>query len=154
MPPSAIYDAADTVVAQRIAQVQGVAEVTVSGAEQPAMRVRVDPGAIAAAGISLEHVRTAIAGANAQSPLGVLDGDRCRDDRHQRPAAHARRLPDAGGEGGQRQRGARSPTSRRSSRARATAAPPPGSTAQPAVLLIITKQGDANVIETVDASAR
>ena len=72
--PSAIYDAADTVVAQRIAQVSGVADVTVSGAEQPAVRVRVNPGAIAAAGISLEQVRTAIAGANAQSPLGVLDG--------------------------------------------------------------------------------
>ena len=75
VPPSAIYDAADTVVAQRIAQVPGVADVTVSGAEQPAVRVRVNPGAIASAGISLEQVRTAIAGANAQSPLGVLDGD-------------------------------------------------------------------------------
>src|SRR5437764_9268328 len=72
--PSAIYDAADTVVAQRIAQVGGVADVTVSGAEQPAIRVRVNPGAVASAGISLEQVRTAIAGANAQSPLGVLDG--------------------------------------------------------------------------------
>ena len=62
VPPSAIYDAADTVVAQRIAQVSGVADVTVSGAEQPAVRVRVNPDAIS--------------GANAQSPLGVLDGDR------------------------------------------------------------------------------
>ena len=44
VPPSAIYDAADTVVAQRIAQVSGVADVTVSGAEQPAVRVRVNPG--------------------------------------------------------------------------------------------------------------
>src|SRR3954447_7271821 len=74
IPASAIYDAADTVVAQRIAQVSGVADVTVSGAEQPAVRVRVNPGAIASAGISLEQVRTAIAGANAQSPLGVVDG--------------------------------------------------------------------------------
>src|ERR1700742_832582 len=72
--PSAIYDAADTVVAQRISQVAGVADVTVSGAEQPAIRVRVNPGAVASAGISLEQVRTAIAGANAQSPIGVLDG--------------------------------------------------------------------------------
>src|SRR5256885_7009608 len=74
IPPSAIYDAADTVIAQRISQVAGVADVTVSGAEQPAGRVRVNPGAIASAGISLEQVRTAIAGANAQSPLGVVDG--------------------------------------------------------------------------------
>ena len=79
VPPSAIYDAADTVVAQRIAQVAGVADVTVSGAEQPAIRVRVNPGAIASAGISLEQVRTAIAGANAQSPLGVLDGSELSD---------------------------------------------------------------------------
>jgi multidrug efflux pump len=41
--PSAIYDAADTVVAQRLAQVDGVAEVSVNGAEQPAIRVRVNP---------------------------------------------------------------------------------------------------------------
>src|ERR1044072_5162415 len=72
--PSAIYDAADTVVAQRIAQVSGVADVTVSGAEQPAVRVRVNPGAIASAGISLEQVRSAIAAANAPSPIAVLDG--------------------------------------------------------------------------------
>src|SRR4030095_6487878 len=43
VPPSALYDAADTVIAQRLAQVEGVAEVTVNGAEQPAVRVRVDP---------------------------------------------------------------------------------------------------------------
>ena len=43
VPPSALYDAADTVIAQRISQVDGVAEVTVNGAEQPAIRVRVNP---------------------------------------------------------------------------------------------------------------
>ena len=43
MPPSAIYDAADTVIAQRISQVDGVGDVTVTGAEQPAIRMRVDP---------------------------------------------------------------------------------------------------------------
>src|ERR1700752_4901528 len=71
--PSAIYDAADTVVAQSIAHVLGVAGVTVSGAEQPAVRGRVNPGAIASAGISLKQARTAIAAANALSPLGVRD---------------------------------------------------------------------------------
>ena len=50
VPASAIYDAADTVIVQRISQVPGVGEVTVSGADQPAIRVRVNPGAIAAAG--------------------------------------------------------------------------------------------------------
>jgi len=74
--PSAIYDAADTVVAQRISQVPGVAEVTVSGAEQPAIRVRVDPVAVTAMGISLEEVRNAIVGANATGPVGMFDGPR------------------------------------------------------------------------------
>src|ERR671935_8421 len=59
--PSAIFDAADSVIVQRISQLPGVGEVTVSGADQPAMRVRVNPGAIAAAGISLEDIRIAIA---------------------------------------------------------------------------------------------
>ena len=130
--PSAIYDAADTVVAQRIAQVSGVADVTVSGAEQPAVRVRVNPGAIAAAGISLEQVRTAIAGANAQSPLGVLDGSDLSDDhRHQRSAAPRARLQDAGGEDQQRQHRAALRHRDASSRARATAARPPGTTGSP-----------------------
>ena len=43
--PSDMYDAADTVIAQRISQVEGVAEVTVAGADQPAIRVRVNPHA-------------------------------------------------------------------------------------------------------------
>src|SRR5713226_8516000 len=51
-PASSIYDIADTVIAQRISQVDGVAEVNVSGAEQPAMRVRVNPVAIASMGIN------------------------------------------------------------------------------------------------------
>ena len=72
--PSAMYDAADTVIAQRIAQVEGVADVTVSGAEQPAVRIRVNPVAIASMGVSMEDVRVAIANANAASPLGTFDG--------------------------------------------------------------------------------
>ena len=65
MLASDMYDVADSVIAQRIAQVDGVAEVTVNGAEQPAMRVRVNPVAVASMGVSLEDVRTAIANANA-----------------------------------------------------------------------------------------
>ena len=47
MPASAIYDAADTVIGQRLAQTEGVAQVNISGAEQPAIRVRVDPTRLA-----------------------------------------------------------------------------------------------------------
>ncbi len=75
LPPSALYDAADTVIVQRLSQVDGVAEVAVNGAEQPAIRVRVDPIALASMGLSMEDVRTAIANSNATGPLGVLDGN-------------------------------------------------------------------------------
>src|SRR3977135_4750549 len=70
VPASALYDAADTVVAQRLSQVAGVAEVSVNGAEQPAIRVRINPLALAAMGLGMEEVRTAIANANAAGPVG------------------------------------------------------------------------------------
>ena len=60
MLPSAIYDAADTVIVQRLSQIDGVAEVTAAGSEQPAVRVRVDPVLIASMGLSMEDVRTAV----------------------------------------------------------------------------------------------
>jgi hydrophobe/amphiphile efflux-1 (HAE1) family protein len=150
IPPSAIYDAADTVVAQRIAQVSGVADVTVSGAEQPAVRVRVNPGAVASAGISLEQVRTAIAAANAQSPIGVLDGS----DLAQTLGTNdqLRRAPDyrdviVKSSNGTVVRLSDIATVDQSTRNTRSAA---WFNKQPSVLLIITKQGDANVIETVD----
>ena len=52
----------------------GVAQVEVSGAEQPAIRIRVNPVAIASMGISMEDVRLAVANANSASPLGTFDG--------------------------------------------------------------------------------
>jgi len=76
LSPSDIYDAADTVVAQRISQVPGVAQVDVSGAEQPAIRVRVNPTLLASMGLSMDEVRSAIAAANAVEPVGVVDGDK------------------------------------------------------------------------------
>ena len=74
MLPSEVYDAADSVIVQRLSQVDGVGEVTVAGSEQPAVRVRVDPARIAAMGVSMEDVRTAIANSNAVGPIGTFDG--------------------------------------------------------------------------------
>lgn len=71
-----LYDLADSVLAQRLAQVPGVAEVTATGAEQPAVRVEFDPAAIAAAGLTIEQVREAVADASAYGPLGAFDGNR------------------------------------------------------------------------------
>ncbi|MGB0086439.1 MAG: efflux RND transporter permease subunit [Rhodomicrobiaceae bacterium] len=72
--PENLYDIADLVVATRIAQVDGVAEVQVGGAQQPAMRVTLGPAALSARGIGLETVRNAIAQANALLPLGQIQG--------------------------------------------------------------------------------
>jgi multidrug efflux pump len=148
--PSAIYDAADTVVAQRIAQVGGVADVTVSGAEQPAIRVRVNPGAVASAGISLEQVRTAISGANAQSPIGVLDGAALAqtvgiNDQLRQVAEYKTLVVKT--QNGNIVRLSDIATVEQSTRNSRSAA---WYNRDPSVLLIITKQGDANVIETVD----
>ena len=74
MQPAEVYDAADSIIAQRLSQVDGVGDVTVAGSEQPAIRVRVDPARIAAMGVSMEDVRTAIANSNAVGPLGNFDG--------------------------------------------------------------------------------
>ncbi|MEA2864574.1 MAG: multidrug efflux pump, partial [Bradyrhizobium sp.] len=73
---SAIYDVADTVVAQRISQVPGVGEVTVSGADQPAVRIALNPVALSNAGIATDDVRTAIINANPLGPVGIFNGDR------------------------------------------------------------------------------
>ena len=148
--PSAIYDVADSVIAQRIAQVQGVAEVTVSGAEQPAIRVRVDPVALASMGLGMEDVRTAIVKSNAAGPIGVFDGPQqqqtiATNDQLLKPADYDPIVV----------RAASGSLVRLS--AIASIAPGVRNTlsaawfnGQPSVLLIITKQAEANVIETVD----
>src|SRR5580765_4190184 len=76
LQPSAIYDPADSVIAQRLSQVDGVADVTVAWSEQPAIRVSVDPARLSAMGLSLEDVRTAISNSNAAGPLGSFDGSK------------------------------------------------------------------------------
>ena len=71
-----MYDAASTVLAQRLAQVQGVGQVNVGGGALPAVRVELEPDKLAAQGLSLEQVRLAITATNANRPKGVVeDGD-------------------------------------------------------------------------------
>jgi multidrug efflux pump len=72
-----MYDAASTLLAQKIAQVKGVGQVSVGGSSLPAVRVALNPGAMTRAGIGAEDVRQAIAAANANRPKGTLEeGDR------------------------------------------------------------------------------
>ncbi|MDR4307803.1 efflux RND transporter permease subunit [Chelatococcus sambhunathii] len=77
LPNTRIYDAADSVLVQRLSQVAGVGEVNVAGAEQPAVRVRLDTARLAAMGLSIDDVRLAIADANVLAPAGAVSaGDR------------------------------------------------------------------------------
>ena len=70
---SEIYDLASTVLAQKVAQVTGVGDVTVGGGSLPAVRVELQPHALSQYGIALEDVRRAIAGANQLRPKGVVE---------------------------------------------------------------------------------
>jgi multidrug efflux pump len=147
---SAIYDVADTVIAQRISQVSGVGEVTVSGADQPAVRISLNPVALSNAGVATDDVRNALVNANPLGPVGIFNGGRQSEtlsiNPQMRTAAEFRdiiikssnghfvRLADI----------AEVEDSVRNSRSIAWF------NKQPAVLIQITKQGDANVIDTVD----
>ncbi|MDR3320660.1 MAG: efflux RND transporter permease subunit [Desulfovibrio sp.] len=70
-----LYDSASTVLAQKISQIPGVGEVLVGGGALPAVRVDVNPGALAAAGLVMEDVRQAITAANVYLPKGILEND-------------------------------------------------------------------------------
>jgi multidrug efflux pump len=71
-----LYDLASTVLAQKLSQVDGVGEVDVGGSSLPAVVVSLDPQALAAAGIPLDAVRTALSNANTMRPNGAVENDR------------------------------------------------------------------------------
>ncbi len=76
--PEQIYDVASTIIQQQLSQVKGVGEVAIGGGSLPAVRVELNPVALARAGISLEDVRAALASANANRPKGVVQDARLR----------------------------------------------------------------------------
>ncbi len=150
LSPSDLYDAADTIVAQRMSQVDGVAQVEVSGAEQPAIRVRVNPTLLASMGLSLEEVRSAIEAANDIAPVGSVEGDKQEitldtNDQLREPKGYgAIVLKTSAGSVVRLSSVASIEHGTRNTRSAAMF------DRQSAVLLIIRKQPDANVIETVD----
>ena len=73
LTPAELYDAASTVLAQKLSQVEGVGEVAVSGGSLPAVRVELTPQALYKYGIGLEDVRAALSSANAHSPKGSIE---------------------------------------------------------------------------------
>ena len=148
--PSAIYDVADTVIAQRISQVPGVGQATVSGADQPAVRVQINPGALSTAGIASDDVRVAIVNANAIGPVGNFDGSSLGEtiatNPQMRTAAQYRDIIIKSAKGNSMRLSDVADVSDATRNSRSIA----WFNKQPAVLIIITKQQDANVIETVD----
>jgi multidrug efflux pump len=77
MTQGQMYDAASNVLAQRLSQLSGIGQVIIGGSALPAVRVELNPQALYKYGIGLEDVRAALASANANSPKGTIDdGDR------------------------------------------------------------------------------
>src|SRR5947199_7736724 len=72
VPPAQVYDAAASILAQKLAQVEGVGQVFVWGSARPAVRVQVNPAQLNDYGISMETVRAALASANANRPKGEV----------------------------------------------------------------------------------
>ena len=151
LPPSALYDHASTVLAQKLAQVIGVGEVWVEGASLPAVRVQARPDALAHQGMSLDDVRRAIADANAWRPLGQVEqgGQRWQIAL----PAPLRTAEDFAPLVVRNQAGA---LVRLSEVADVTDSVENRFTSgyhndQPAVLLMITRRADANIVQTIDA---
>jgi multidrug efflux pump len=76
IPPAQIYDAADSILAQKLAQVEGVGQVFTWGSSRPAVRVEVNPYQLNSYGISLETVRKSLQSANANLAKGALSDSR------------------------------------------------------------------------------
>ena len=74
LSPGQVYDAADTILAQRLSQLDGVSQVQINGAEKPAVRVRLNPGALRAANLAGQDVFTAIRAANVTEATGSFEG--------------------------------------------------------------------------------
>lgn len=74
LPMTKLEDLADTRLAQKLSQVPGVGLVSISGGQRPAVRIQANSKALAAKGLTLENVRTAVVGANVNQAKGSFDG--------------------------------------------------------------------------------
>jgi multidrug efflux pump len=78
VPKQRIYDMADSILAQKMSQIQGVGQVFVGGSSSPAVRVELNPMQLGNNGIGLEAVRTALSGSNANRPKGAFQDSQNR----------------------------------------------------------------------------
>jgi hydrophobe/amphiphile efflux-1 (HAE1) family protein len=78
LPLSQVYNLADQIIGQRISQIEGVSQVVIGGGAKSAVRVQMNPVALASMGLSLEDIRTTLSQANVLSPKGAFDGEQQR----------------------------------------------------------------------------
>jgi len=145
-----MYDAASTLLAQRLAQVEGVGQVTVGGSALPAVRIEMNPDALARQGLGTEEVRLAVSAANANRPKGSIeDGERSwqigANDQARTAADYLPLI--VGYRNGAAIRLSDVAQVRDSVQDVRNAGIANG---RPAVLLIINRQPNANIIDTVD----
>ncbi|SEB13585.1 efflux RND transporter permease subunit [Variovorax sp. YR216] len=76
LPLTQVNDYADNVLAQQISRIQGVGLVNIFGVQKPAVRIQIDPAKLKAVGLSLEEVRGVIANTTVSQPTGTIDGER------------------------------------------------------------------------------
>ena len=146
-----MYDAGDSILAQKIAQIEGVGQVFVGGGAQPAVRVEANPTALGQYGIGLEQVRTALANANANTPKGSVVRSEFSVDDHRDGSDQAGRSVSPAHccvQQWQRRCGLSDVSTVRDAVADIRTAGL--SDGKPAVLIIIFRQPGANIIETVD----
>ncbi len=74
LPLPKLHDLVDTRMAQKLAQINGVGMVSIAGGQRPAVRIRTNPEALAAYGLSLADVRSLITSSNVNQPKGNFDG--------------------------------------------------------------------------------
>ncbi|WP_236450533.1 MdtB/MuxB family multidrug efflux RND transporter permease subunit [Stutzerimonas stutzeri] len=74
LPLPKLHDLVDTRMAQKLAQISGVGMVSIAGGQRPAVRIRTNPEALAAYGLSLAEVRSLITSSNVNQPKGNFDG--------------------------------------------------------------------------------
>ncbi|MCW5263294.1 nodulation protein [Verminephrobacter eiseniae] len=149
--PGQIYDAASNIVNQRLSQVDGVGEVEIGGGSLPAVRVELLPLALSRYGISAEDVRAAIQAANADRPKGAIEGSGRRlqvyTPQPARQAAQYESLVIAWRNGAAVRLGdvARLEDGVENNRTLGLF------NGQPAIIVLVTRQPQANIIEMVDA---
>ncbi|WP_308598906.1 efflux RND transporter permease subunit [uncultured Desulfovibrio sp.] len=145
-----LYDAASTVLAQKISQIAGVGEVTVGGGALPAVRVDISPDALHRTGLTMEDVRAALAGANAFLPKGHLENENTSwtvvASDQLRTAAQYRKVIVAERGGVAIRLGDVATVTDSSQDIRQMAL----SNGKPSILLIVFRSPGANIIETVD----